>query len=96
MERELNTKQTDWSTIVEFFTKRGRPLSKDEIAKLVDEDRRQREADEMKQRADEEAERRRNERIMGDIEEDEDFDDFEMRQKAEAINDQGEDIREAS
>ena len=31
MERELQQKQVDWSTIVEFFTKRGRPLSKDEI-----------------------------------------------------------------
>ena len=39
MERELQQKQTDWSTIVVFFTKRGRPLSKDEIFKLVDEDR---------------------------------------------------------
>lgn len=33
MERELSQqhKQVEWSTIVEFFTKRGRPLSKDEI-----------------------------------------------------------------
>jgi hypothetical protein len=31
MERELQQKQVDWSVIVEFFTKRGRPLSKDEI-----------------------------------------------------------------
>ena len=77
MERELQQKQVDWSTIVEFFTKRGRPLSKDEIQKLVDEDRKQREADEMKLRAEEEAERRRNQRIIGDIEEDEDFDAFE-------------------
>ena len=45
----------------------------------------------MKLRADEEAERRRNQRIIGDIEEDEDFDAFEQRQKAEAINDQSED-----
>jgi hypothetical protein len=28
---------------VEFFTKRGRPLSKDEILKLVEEDRKERE-----------------------------------------------------
>ena len=87
MERELQQKQVDWSTIVEFFTKRGRPLSKDEIQKLVDEDRKQREADEMKLRAEEEAERRRNQRIIGDIEEDEDFDAFEQRQKAEALDD---------
>lgn len=73
---------------MEFFTKRGRPLSKDEIQKLVEEDRRQREQEEMKVRAEEEAERRRNQRIVGDIEEDEDFDAFEMRQKAEAMDDQ--------
>lgn len=60
MERELQQKQVDWSTIVEFFTKRGRPLSKDEIAKLVEEDRREKEYELTKKRADEEAERRRN------------------------------------
>ena len=59
MERECQQKQVDWPTIVEFFTKRGRPLSKDEIAKLVDEDRKEREQAENKKRADEEAERRR-------------------------------------
>lgn len=46
MEREIQQKQVDWSTIVEFFTKRGRPLSKDEIQKLVDQDRIQREGEE--------------------------------------------------
>jgi hypothetical protein len=63
MEREIQQKQVDWSTIVEFFTKRGRPLSKDEIQKLVDQDRVQREGEENQKRADEEAERRRNQRI---------------------------------
>lgn len=82
MERELQSKQVDWATVVEFFTKRGRPLSKDEIAKLVEEDRREREAEESRKRADEEAERRRNQRIMGEMEEEEDFEAFEMRQKA--------------
>jgi RNA:NAD 2'-phosphotransferase (TPT1/KptA family) len=33
----------EWASIVEFFTKRGRPLSKDEINKLVEEDRKDRE-----------------------------------------------------
>ena len=83
MERELQQKQVDWATIVEFFTKRGRPLSKDDIQKLVEEDRREREAIEQKQRADEEAERRRNQRIMGDLEDEEDFEAYELRQKAE-------------
>ena len=80
MERECQQKQVDWPTIVEFFTKRGRPLSKDEITKLVDEDRKEREAAENKKRADEEAERRRAQRIIGDLEEEEDFEAFEMRQ----------------
>ena len=73
---------------MEFFTKRGRPLSKEDIFKLVEEDRKQREADEFKVRAEEEAEMRRNQRIMGDIEEDEDFDAFEQRQKAEALDEE--------
>ena len=59
MEREIQVKQLDWPTVVEFFTKRGRPLTKDEILKLVDEDRKEKEIVETKLRADEEAERRR-------------------------------------
>ncbi len=82
MERELIQKQVEWSTIVEFFTKRGRPLSKDEIQKLIEEDRRAREYEESKKRADEEAERRRNLRLVGELEEEEDFEAFEMKQKA--------------
>lgn len=73
----------DWSTIVEFFTKRGRPLSKEEITKLVEEDRRDREYELQKKRAEEEAEKRRNMRIMGELEEDVDFEAYEQRQKAE-------------
>ena len=83
MERDLQQKQVDWSTIVEFFTKRGRPLSKDEILKLIDEDRKEREAEEAKKRHDEEAERRRNQRMQGEAEEEEDYEAFELRQKAE-------------
>lgn len=80
MERECQQKQVDWPTIVEFFTKRGRPLSKEEISKLVEEDRKEKEAADNKKRADEEAERRRAQRIMGDLDEDEDYDAFEKRQ----------------
>ena len=46
MENELQTKQLEWAVIVEYFTKRGRPLSKEEIQKLADDDRRQREEEE--------------------------------------------------
>lgn len=40
MEREVETKTIEWETIIEFFTKRGKPLTKDEMAALVSEDRR--------------------------------------------------------
>ena len=42
MENEIQSKQIDWPTIVEYFTKRGRPLSKEEIQRLIDDDKRQR------------------------------------------------------
>jgi len=40
MENEMQSKQLEWATIVEYFTKRGRPLTKDEINKLAEDDRR--------------------------------------------------------
>jgi len=39
MEKETQTKTLDWPTIVEFFTKRGRPLSDDEMKALHEQDR---------------------------------------------------------
>jgi hypothetical protein len=39
MENEIQAKQIEWATLVEYFTKRGRPLSKDEINKLIQEDK---------------------------------------------------------
>ena len=82
MERELQQKQVDWSTVVEYFTKRGRPLTKDEIQKLIDEDRKVREAEENKRRAEEEAERRRDQRIKGELQE-EDFEAFQGKNKTD-------------
>lgn len=38
MEKDLSGKQFGWDTIVEYFTKRGKPLTKDEIAELRAED----------------------------------------------------------
>jgi hypothetical protein len=43
MERDIESKHIEWSTIVEFFTKRGKPLSKEEIERLQMEDLRLRE-----------------------------------------------------
>ena len=64
----------NWETIIEYFTKRGRPLSKDEIKKLQDQDQRVKlEAEEIK-RKEEEIERRRVARLMEDIASGEDYD----------------------
>ena len=46
MERDQNNKQFTWDTIVEYFTKRGKPLTREEIKFLADEDRRLREEEE--------------------------------------------------
>lgn len=39
MEKSIIEKSVEWPTIVEFFTKRGRPLTPHEIEQLQDEDR---------------------------------------------------------
>ena len=38
METDLKGKLFPWSTIVEYFTKRGKPLTRDEIKYLQEED----------------------------------------------------------
>ncbi len=40
MEKDLQNKQFEWGVVVEYFTKRGRPLTKEEMSKLAEEDRR--------------------------------------------------------
>jgi hypothetical protein len=73
MEHDYAGKPIEWTTVVEYFTKRGKPLTKEEIAKLVEEDRRQREDEEEQKRLNEEQERRRMQRLMDNLEEEEDF-----------------------
>lgn len=34
MERDMQVKTIEWPTIIEYFTKLGRPLSKDEVKRL--------------------------------------------------------------
>lgn len=77
MENELQSKEIEWPFIVEYFTKRGRPLSKEEINRLAEEDKKVRDDEEMKKRSEEEAERRRVARLMEDLEKDQDFDNFD-------------------
>ena len=83
MERELQMKSIEWPTIIEYFTKLGRPLSKEEIKKLQEEDKRHREEQEELKRRAEEAERRKMARLMDDLEGEEDFETYQKRQKAE-------------
>lgn len=73
MEKDQQNKQFEWSTIVEYFTKRGKPLSKEEMQKLVEEDRRLREEEEEHKRLMEEQEKRRMQRLMDELEQEEDF-----------------------
>jgi hypothetical protein len=40
MENDLKGKMFGWPTIVEYFTKRGRPLSKEDMQQLQQEDSR--------------------------------------------------------
>lgn len=81
MENEIQGKQIEWATVVEFFTKRGRALSKEEITRLIDDDRRQREEEEQKRRSEEEVERRRVARLMEDLDDTQDFDAFAAQNK---------------
>lgn len=68
METEIQHREIEWAVLVEYFTKRGRPLSKDEIHRLAEEDRKARDEEEYRKRQDEEAERRRVARLMEDLE----------------------------
>lgn len=81
MESEIQGKEVEWAVVVEYFTKRGRPLSKEEIHRLIDEDRKAREDEEQKKRGEEEAERRRVARLMEDLEGEQDFETYEMQQQ---------------
>lgn len=38
MERDFQDSYVDWPTVVEYFTKRGRPATKQEILTLLQED----------------------------------------------------------
>jgi hypothetical protein len=56
MEREIESKHIEWSTVVEYFTKRGKPLSKEEIERLQQEDLRLKEEQEESKKREEEQE----------------------------------------
>ena len=70
MEKDMQVKTIEWPTVIEYFTKLGRPLSKDEIKRLQDEDRRMKEEEEEIKRREEEQERRRMARLMEQVNED--------------------------
>ena len=81
MEKDMQVKTIEWATIIEYFTKLGRPLSKDEIKKLQDEDKRMKEEEDEQKRREEEAERRRMARLMDDFNEDGEGADGKARKK---------------
>ena len=76
MEHAIQAKTIEWHTVVEFFTKRGRPRTTEEIKKLQDEDKRIKEEENERKRAFEDAEKRRMTRLMEEIEAEKD-DDYE-------------------
>ena len=39
MEKDFYAKKVEWTTIIEYFTKRGRPLDDFEIKSMIEEDR---------------------------------------------------------
>ena len=82
MEQDLKGQSVEWTTVVEYFTKRGRPLSKYEIEKLQAEDKRIREEREEETKTREEQEKRRQLRMMQELEEAEDFEAQQMRKSA--------------
>jgi predicted transcriptional regulator len=79
MEQTTQTKTIDWPWIVEFFTKRGRPLTREEIKKLQDEDKRIKEEENELKKQNEEAEKRRMARILEELEKDGQDDDYERQ-----------------
>jgi len=83
MEKSVQGKTIEWPTIIEFFTKRGRPLTKQELEKLKEEDRLLREEEEEKKRNEEEVERRRQAKFMRDLEENEDSEEKEALEREE-------------
>jgi hypothetical protein len=50
MESDLSGKHFEFSTVVEYFTKRGKPLSQSDLTKLIEEDRLQKEDQEEERR----------------------------------------------
>jgi hypothetical protein len=83
MEREIETKNIEWETIIEYFTKRGKPLSKDEIAALVAEDRRLKEEQEEQQKRELLRQRTREARLTEDMGAEDDFEAYKLQQRTE-------------
>jgi hypothetical protein len=77
MEQDMKGKAVEWSSVVEYFTKRGRPSTNYEIEKLKAEDRRIREEQEEEVRAQQDQENRRHQRLMDDLKDGEDFEAFQ-------------------
>lgn len=96
MEKDQANKQFTWATIVEYFTKRGRPLTKEEIRDMIDEDRRLREEAEESRRLFEDQENRRMQRLKDELEQEEDYEAYQMRMKQQDESDGQDKTKESS
>ena len=95
MEKDIQVKTIEWPTVIEYFTKLGRPLTKDEVKRLQDEDKRMKEEIEETKRREEEAERRRMARLMDELNGDQDQDQMPAkRAKFDVSSNDGDDSRD--
>jgi len=84
MERELEgQRQVDWPTVVEYFTKRGRPLTPGELLKLRQEDREERQRVEQRELDIQKKDRKRDMQLRSGADGDEGFEQAELRRELE-------------
>jgi len=82
MEKDFRTtKELEWGTIVEYFTKRGRPISKEELERYKEEDLAIEEEKLQKAKRLEEEDRKRDQDFMANMEYDDDIDETIRRQE---------------
>jgi len=84
MEREQDgAREISWATIVEYFTKRGKPLSKEEIYQLQHQDQVEQEREELKKKTEDDQQKRKMARMLDEKNENENFEEYELRQQLE-------------
>ncbi len=79
MESDLRGKMFGWPTIVEYFTKRGHPLSKEDMLRLQQEDQRIQEQQAEEKRLLEIENAKKMQKLMEAVEQEETFEQYEAR-----------------